>query len=60
MVRVYAFEAFDIFRDEMVVAEAKATLEAIKRSKHLVVVAGSEEEVDEAALDGDGLYLLRK
>jgi hypothetical protein len=56
MVRVIGFKGWDQSLGKMMPSRLKATRGALDRNRSAQPIAGSEEDVPDAAIDGNGLY----
>ena len=56
MVRVIGFKGWDQEKGKMMPSRLKATAGALDRNRSAQRIAGSEEDVPEAAIDGNGFY----
>ncbi len=56
MVKVIGFRGWDQGKGKMVVSRLKATAGALDRNRSAQPVPGSEEDVPQAAIDGNGFY----
>jgi len=56
MVKVVGFKGWDKTTGKMVVSRLKATAGALDRNRSAQPVEGSEEDVPQAAIDGNGFY----
>ena len=56
MVRVIGFKGWDQSKGKMMPSRLKATAGALDRNRSAQRIAGTEEDVPEAAIDGNGFY----
>jgi hypothetical protein len=56
MVRVIGFKGWDLSTGKMMPSRLKATAGALDRNRSAQPIAGSEEDVPDAAIDGNGFY----
>ena len=56
MVRVIGFKGWDQSLGKMMPSRLKATRGALDRNRSAQPIAGSEEDVPDAAIDGNGFY----
>ncbi|WP_395614539.1 hypothetical protein [Allosphingosinicella sp.] len=56
MVRVIGFKGWDQSLGKMMPSRLKATAGALDRNRSAQPIAGSEEDVPDAAIDGNGFY----
>ena len=56
MVRVIGFKGWDQSKGKMMPSRLKATAGALDRNRSAQPIAGSEEEVPNSAIDGNGFY----
>jgi hypothetical protein len=56
MVRVIGFKGWDQEKGKMMPSRLKATAGALDRNRSAQPIAGSEEDVPDSAIDGNGFY----
>ena len=56
MVRVIGFKGWDQRLGKMMPSRRKATAGALDRNRSAQRIAGTEEDVPDSAIDGDGVY----
>lgn len=56
MVRVIGFKGWDQDKGKMMPSRLKATAGALDRNRSAQPIAGSEEDVPNSAIDGNGFY----
>jgi hypothetical protein len=56
MVKVIGFKGWDQSKGKMMPSRLKATAGALDRNRSAQPIAGSEEDVPNAAIDGNGFY----
>jgi hypothetical protein len=56
MVRVIGFKGWDQSKGKMMPSRLKMTARALDRNRSAQPIAGSEEDVPDSAIDGNGFY----